>query len=150
MAKPETGRIRGPGDAGTPSSGLGGPRPRAATASPLLRRNPGRRGPDPRDSARYEGVPQHTDASVAKKRERNDHGRRARCPHNYKIVVTYLRGRGNLGRREDRLDVAWLDGHVGRARPHLLAAEAVVRELHQIGMDLVLGVRDHLVAALRL
>ena len=31
----------------------------AATASPLLRRNPGRRGPDLSDSGRYESVPQH-------------------------------------------------------------------------------------------
>ena len=78
------------GDRGTPglrrrrassrerASGLGGPRPRAATASPLLRRNPGRRGPDPRDSGRYESVPQHG-YERPKKRERNtnDHGRRA-------------------------------------------------------------------------
>ena len=62
------------------ASGLGGLRPRAATASPLLRRNPGRRGPDPRDSARYEGVPQHTDASVANKRDRNTARQLSRAP----------------------------------------------------------------------
>ena len=58
------------------ASGLGGLRPRAATASPLLGRNPSRRGPDLSDSGRDESVPQHG-YERPKKRERNDHGRRA-------------------------------------------------------------------------
>ena len=154
-ANPGTGGARrdsvdGGRPAGSDASGLGGLRPRAATASPLLRRNPSRRGPDLSGPGRYVSVPQHG----CERREQ------ARPKYRPPIITAgagdvedsgnLLRGRGNLGRREDRLDVAWLDGDVRRARPHLLAAEAVVRELHQIGMDLVLGVRDHLVAALRL
>ena len=63
---------------GTAASGRGGLRPRAATASPLLRRNPSRRGPDLSGPGRYEGVPQHG-YERPKKRDRNtnDHGRRA-------------------------------------------------------------------------
>ena len=72
--------VNGGRPAGTDASGPGGLRPRAATASPLLRRNPSRRGPDQSDYSEryYKSVPQHG-YERPKKRERNtnDHGRRA-------------------------------------------------------------------------
>ena len=70
--------VEGGRPAGTDTSRPGGLRPRAATASPLLRRKPSINEPDLSGPGRYEGVPQHG-YERPKKRERNtnDHGRRA-------------------------------------------------------------------------